>query len=86
MGKRSESLGEDRDWIGDEVGKAEVVRSENNNGMEVGVEASDVGGKHGDRLGYGDELSRLRLGCFCHTERSIVTVLSLLYRNNSSLD
>lgn len=74
MGKRSESLEEDRHWVGDQIGKAEVVNSENNDGVEVGVEAGDVAGKDGDGLGDGDELSRLCLGCFCHLEGSIVVV------------
>ena len=69
MSKRGHSLGEDRDWVSDEIGKAEVVNGEDENGMDVGVEASDVGGKDRDRLRYGDELSRLCLGRFRHTRR-----------------
>ena len=69
MGKRSNSLGEHRDWVIDEVGEAEVVNCEDENGMNVGVEASDVGRKDRNRLRYGDELSRLCLGCFRHTRR-----------------
>ena len=76
MGKGSESLGEDRHWVGDEIGKAEVVNSENNDGMEVGVEASDVGRKDRDGLGDGNELSRFCLRCFCHIGRSIIAVVS----------
>lgn len=72
MSKRSESLVEDRDWVGDQIGKAEVVDSEDNNGMEVRVKAGDVGRKEGNGLGDGDELSRLCLGCFCHIGRSII--------------
>ena len=43
MGKRSDSFRENRDWVGDQIGKAEVVNSEDENGMEVGIEASDIG-------------------------------------------
>ncbi len=87
MGKRSESLGEDRDWVGDQIGKAEVVNSEDDNGVEVGVEAGDVGRKDGYGLGYGDERSRLCLGCFCHIGRNIILVVSccgLWFRSNST--
>lgn len=76
MSKRGESLGKDGHWIGDQVGKAEVVNSEDNNGMEVGVEAGDVGREDGDGLGDGGELSRLCLVPLCHIGRSM-TVLVL---------
>ena len=76
MGKRSKSLGEDRHWVGDQIGKAEVVDSEDNHGMKVGIETGGVSRKDGYGLGDGDELSRLCLGCFCHTRRSIVVVVS----------
>ena len=75
MGERSKSLGEDGHGVGDQIGKGEIVNSEDDNGMEVGVEAGDVGGKNGDGLRGGDELSRLRLGCFCHIGRSIIGVV-----------
>lgn len=44
--------------------------------MKVGIEAGDVGRKDGYGLGDGNELSRLRLGCFCHIGRSIIVVVS----------
>ena len=75
MGKRSDSLRENRDWVGDQIGKAEVVNSEDENGMEVGIEASDVGGQDGDGLGDGNELSRLCLVSFCHIRGSIIVVV-----------
>lgn len=55
MGKRSESLREDRHWVGDQIGKAEVVNSEDNHGMKVRVEAGDVCRKYGNGLGDGGE-------------------------------
>ena len=45
MGKRSDSLGEDGHRVGDKIGEAEEVNSEDQNGMDVGVEAGDVGRK-----------------------------------------
>ena len=72
MSKRSESLEEDGDRVGDQIGKAKVVYSEDEDGMEVGVEAGDVGRKDRDGLGDGDELSRLCLGCFCHIEGCMI--------------
>ena len=75
MGKRSDSLRENRDWVGNQIGKAEVVNSEDDDRMEVGIEASDVGGKDGDGLGYGNEFSRLCLVCFCHIGGSIIIVV-----------
>ena len=74
MCKRSESLGEDRHGVGNEVRKAEVVHSEDNDGMEVGVKAGDIGRKDRDGLRNGDELSRLCLYCFCHIRGSIIAV------------
>ena len=74
MSKRSESLEEDRNWVGDQIGKGEVVNSEDDNGVEVGVEAGDVGRKDGYGLRYGDELSRPCLGCFCHIGRIIIVI------------
>lgn len=76
MGKRSDSLRENRDWIVDQIGKAEVVNSEDDNGMEVGIEASDIGRQDGDGLGDGNEFSRLCLVCFCHIRDSIIVVVS----------
>ena len=73
MGKGSKSLGEDGDGVIDEVGEAEVVNGEDEKGMDVGVEAGNVGGKDGDGLRCGNELSRLCLGQFCHIRPSIVT-------------
>ena len=78
MGKRSDSLGENRDRVGDQIGKAEVVNSEDENGMEVGIEASDIGRQDGDGLGDRNEFSRLCLVCFCHIGGSIVIVVVLL--------
>ena len=54
------------------MGKAEVVNSEDNNWMEVSVETSDIGRKNRDGLGDGNELSRLCLGCVCHTGQGII--------------
>ena len=75
MGKRSDSLREDRHRVVDQIGKAEVVNSEDDNGVEVGVEASEVGRQDRDGLGDGNELSRLCLGSFCHIGRSIIVVV-----------
>ena len=76
MGKRSESLEEDRHGVGNEIGEAEVVNGEDSNGMEVGVEAGDIGRKDRDGLRDGDEFSRLCLYCFCHIRGSIIAVVS----------
>lgn len=76
MGKRSESLGEGRYWVGNEIREAEVVNSEDNNGMEVVVEAGDIARKDRDGLRDGNKLSRLCLCCFCHIRVCIVTVVS----------
>ena len=75
MGKRSESLGEDRHWVGNKIREAEVVNSEDNDGMEVVVEAGDIGRKDRDGLRGGNKLSRLYLCCFCHIRVSIVTAV-----------
>lgn len=75
MGKRSDCLGENRYWVVDQIGKAEVIDSEDENGMKMGVEARNVGRQDGDGLGDGDELSRLCLGRFCHIGRSIIIVV-----------
>ena len=85
MGKGSKSLGEDGDWVSDEIGKAEVVNGEDKNGMDVGVEASDVGGKDRDRLRYGDELSRLCLSRFRHIRRSMVAYFIVFRSDVKSL-
>ena len=66
MGKRSERLCENGHWITDQVGEADVVDSEDNDGMEVGIDTSDVGRKDGDGLGDRYEFSRLRLSRFRH--------------------
>ena len=50
MGERSESFGEDRHRVGNEIREAEVVNSEDNNGMEVVVEAGNIGRKDRDGL------------------------------------
>ena len=76
MGERSKSLGEGRYWVGDQIRKAKVVDGEDSKGMEMRVEAGDVGRKDGDGLGDRDKLSRLCLGCFCHIGRSILVVVS----------
>ena len=81
MGERSESFREGRHGVGDQVGEAEVVDGEDDDGMEVRVEAGDVGRKDGDGLGDGDEFPRLCLGCFCHNGRSIIYVVSLFDNN-----
>lgn len=75
MGKRSDSFREDRHWVIDQIGKAEVVYSEDDNGMEVCIKASNVGRKDGDWLRDGDELSRPCLDRFCHIGRSIIVVV-----------
>ena len=59
MGERSKSLGEGRHWVGDQIRKAKVVNGEKSKGMEMRVEAGDVGRKDGDGLGGRDKLSRL---------------------------
>ena len=82
MGKRSDSFRENRDWVGDQIGKAEVVNSEDDNGMEVGIEASDIGRQDGDRLGEGNEFSRLCLVCFCHIGGNIIIVVVLQHCSN----
>lgn len=76
MGKRSESLGEDRHGVGNKIREAEVVNSEDNDGMEMGVEAGDISRKDRDGLRDGDELSRLCLYCFCHIRGSIMSGVS----------
>ena len=75
MGKRSDGLRENRDWIVDQIRKAEVVNSEDENGMDVGIEASDISRQNGDGLGDGNEFSRLCLVCFCHIRGSIIVVV-----------
>lgn len=75
MSKRGDGLGKDGHWIGDQVGKAEVVHSEDDDGVEVGVKAGDVGREGGDGLGDGNELSRLCLVRFCHIGRSMFVLL-----------
>ena len=75
MGKRSDSLRENRHWVVDQIGKAEVVNGEDDDGMEVGIEASNVGRKDGDGLRDGDELSRPCLYRLCHHGRSMVVVV-----------
>ena len=78
MGKRCDGLGENRDWVGDQVGKAEVINSEDDNGMKVGIEASDVGRQDGDGLGDRNEFSRLCLVRFCHIRGSIILLNKFL--------
>ena len=75
MCKRSDSLRENRDWVVDQIGKAEVVNSEDDNGMEVCIKASDIGRQDGNGLGDGDEFSRLCLVYFCHVRGSIIVVV-----------
>ena len=75
MGERSKSFGEGRHWVGDQIRKAKVVNGEDSKGMEMRVEAGDVGRKDGDGLGGRDKLSRFCLNCFCHIGRSIFVVV-----------
>ena len=75
MGKRSDSFREYSDWVGNQIGKAKVVNSEDDNGMEVGIEASDIGRQDGDGLGDRNEFSRFCLVCFCHIGGSIIVVV-----------
>ena len=84
MGKRSDSLGENRDRVGDQIGKAEVVNSEDENGMEVGIEASDIGRQDGYGLGDRDEFSRLCLVVFRHIGGSIIVVVLLIVQTLGS--
>ena len=66
MSKRCDSLGEDRHWVFDQIGKREVVNGEDDDRMEVGIEASNVGRQDRDGLGDRYEFSRLCLSGFCH--------------------
>lgn len=74
MGKRCNGLGEDRHWVFDQIGKGEVVNSEDDDGMEVGIKASDVGRQDRDGLGDRCEFSRPCLSGFCHTGLRIILV------------
>ena len=89
MGERSDGLRENRDWVVDQIGKAEVVNSEDDNGVKVGIEASDVRRQDRDGLGDGDEFSKLCLVCLCHIGRNIIVVVVVLQQmcpNSPTLD
>lgn len=79
MGKRCDGLGEDRHWVVDQIVKREVVNSEDDDRMEVGIEASNVGRQDGDGLGDRYEFSRLCLSGFCHIGLRIVVIVVVVF-------
>ena len=64
------------DRIVDKLGEAKVVQGEEEDGMDVSVEARSVGGKDRDGLRNRNKLSRLYLdGAVYHTGRGIIAGL-----------